>query len=96
MNANELQELVRYSGHGLNNEPLDERTVLDYWNTKLVRYSDPNCILVIFDIRPYVFFRSMVFFDLWFFRSSGFLFIRSLGQFFYHPVFYLFDPPDLV
>ena len=34
---------VRYSGHGLNNEPFDERTVLDHLNTKLVRYSDPHC-----------------------------------------------------
>ena len=39
---NEL--LVRYSGHGLNNEPFEERTVLDHSNTELVRYSDPHCI----------------------------------------------------
>ena len=35
--------LVHYSRHGLNNEPLEERTVLEHLNTKLVRYSDPHC-----------------------------------------------------
>ena len=39
---NEL--LVGYSGHGLNNEPFDEQTVLDHFNTKLVCYSDPQCM----------------------------------------------------
>ena len=37
------ERIVRYSGHGLNTEPFDERTVLDHLNTKLVRYSDPHC-----------------------------------------------------
>ena len=40
--------LVRYSGYGLNNEPLDERTILDHLNTKLVCYSDPHCIYLLF------------------------------------------------
>ena len=31
----------------MNNEPFDERTVLDHLNTELVRYLDPHCILVI-------------------------------------------------
>ena len=35
--------LVRYSGHGLNNGPFDDRTNLDHLNTELVRYSDPRC-----------------------------------------------------
>ena len=35
--------LARYSRHGLNNGPLDERTVLDHLNTKWVCYSDPHC-----------------------------------------------------
>ena len=39
---NEL--LFAYSGHGLNNEPFDEQTVLDHSNTKLVRYSDSQCM----------------------------------------------------
>ena len=39
---NEL--LVRYSGHGLNNEPFDEQTVLAHLNTEQVCYSDPLCI----------------------------------------------------
>ena len=38
---NEL--LVRNSGHGLNNEPFDGRTVLDHSNTELVCQSDPYC-----------------------------------------------------
>ena len=36
---------VCYSGHGLNNEPFDELTVLDHLNTKQVCHSDPHCIL---------------------------------------------------
>ena len=35
--------LVCYSGHGLNNGPFDEQTVLNHLNTGLVRYSDPHC-----------------------------------------------------
>ena len=37
------QLLFRYSGHGLNNEPFDEPTVLDHSNTELVRFSDLHC-----------------------------------------------------
>ena len=36
------EPLVRYSGHGLNNEPFNEQTVLDHLNTELVHYSDPT------------------------------------------------------
>ena len=39
--------LVRYSGHGLNNKPFNERTNLDHLNTKLVCYSDPHCIWIL-------------------------------------------------
>ena len=35
--------LVCYSGHGLNNEPFGNRTILDHSHTELVRYSDPHC-----------------------------------------------------
>ena len=35
--------LVRYSGHGLINEPFDQLTIQDHSNTELVRYSDPHC-----------------------------------------------------
>ena len=38
---------VRYSGHGLNNRPFDDRTCLDHLNTRLVRYSDPHCIWMV-------------------------------------------------
>ena len=29
-----------YSGHGLNNKPFEEQTILDHLNTELVRFSD--------------------------------------------------------
>ena len=38
--------LVRYSRHGFNSGPFDERIVLDHLNTELVRHSDPHCIQV--------------------------------------------------
>ena len=46
---NEL--LVHFSGHGLNNEAFDERTVLDHSNTKLVCYSDPHCMPIVKPIK---------------------------------------------
>ena len=39
--------LVHYSGHGLNNEPFDERTILDHSNTGPVRYSFPDCTVIL-------------------------------------------------
>ena len=39
------QYKVRYSGHGLNSKPFDNRTNPHDLNTKLVSYSDPYCIL---------------------------------------------------
>ena len=42
----EYQTLVHYSGHGLNNEPFNDPTVLNHLNTELVRYSDPHCITI--------------------------------------------------
>ena len=38
--------LVRYSSLDLNSEPLDEQTILDHSNIKLVHYSDPHCIFL--------------------------------------------------
>ena len=32
------------SSHDLNNEQLEEGTILDHLNTELVCYSDPHCI----------------------------------------------------
>ena len=52
-----LISMVCYSGHNLNNEPFGKQTkisklrpfndptVFDHWNTKIVHYSDPHCIL---------------------------------------------------
>ena len=39
-----IKLLVRYSSHDLNNEPFNERTVLEHLNTELVGYSDPHWI----------------------------------------------------
>ena len=36
-----IELLVRYSGHGLNNKPFGNQTILNHSNTELVRYSDP-------------------------------------------------------
>ena len=44
--------LVRYSRHGLNNWPFNERTVLDHLNTQIVRYSDPNCTGLVHNLDP--------------------------------------------
>ena len=43
------EHLVHYSGHGLNEEPFYERTILDHLNTKLICYSDTHCIKIITD-----------------------------------------------
>ena len=39
-----LFTIVCYSSHELNNEPTEERTIMDHLNTKLVGYSDPHFI----------------------------------------------------
>ena len=37
-----------YIGHGLNIEPFNKNTTLDFLNTGLFWYSDPHCILFVF------------------------------------------------
>ena len=39
-----MPDIVRYSSHGLNNEPFNDQTTFDHLNTEQVRYSDPHCI----------------------------------------------------
>ena len=41
----QLPFYVRYSDHGLNTRPFNDRTGFNHLNTGLVRYSDPHCIL---------------------------------------------------
>ena len=35
-----MPDIVRYSSHGLNKEPFNDRTTFDHSNTELVHYSD--------------------------------------------------------
>ena len=38
--------LVRYLGHGLNNKPFDEQTLLNHLNTKLVAIQIPAVVAI--------------------------------------------------
>ena len=65
----------------LNNGPFGDWTTFDHLNTRLVRYSDPHCTLVIFLV-------------LWSFSALRFSIYLALRWYFGHPVFYFFSPPD--